>query len=139
MQQRIRKFSCLESLKRHEPLLGDPLLDIRIKPSQDPSTLKNRFIKTPVHMQAHLKEFLETMLAARLIRGSRAPFSAPVLVIPKPRNADGTSRGFRLVTDYWALNKIVEPIQHHIPDVHAMYEKLRNANYITTLDLKNVY
>ena len=79
------------------------------------------------------------MSSANLIRGSRAPFSAPVLVIPKPKNPDGSSRGFRLVTDYRALNKIVEPIQHHIPDVHAMYEKLRNAKYISTLDLKNGY
>ena len=139
MQQKIKKFSCMEALKRHIPLPGDPLLDIRIKHGHDPGELKNRFIKTPVHMQAHLKEFLETMMAAGLIRPSRAPFSAPVLVIPKPRNADGSSRGFRLVTDYRALNKIVEPIQHHIPDVHAMYEKLRNATYITTLDLKNGY
>ena len=31
MKQQIRKFSCLEAIKRHVPLKGDPLLDIRIK------------------------------------------------------------------------------------------------------------
>ena len=54
-------------------------------------------------------------------------------------NPDGSSRGFRLVTDYRAINAVVEPIQHYIPDVHSMYEKLRNAKYISTLDLKNGY
>ena len=79
------------------------------------------------------------MTAAGFIRPSTSPFSAPVLVIPKPLNADGTSRGFRLVTDYHALNAQVDPVQHHIPDVHQMYEKLRHAKFISTLDLKNGY
>ena len=47
MQQKISKFSCLEGIKRHIPLDGDPLLDIRIKKDHHTSELKNRFIKTP--------------------------------------------------------------------------------------------
>eukprot|EP01050_Picozoa_sp_SAG11_P012054 SAG11_NODE_1316_length_5219_cov_47.375708_5_plen_179_part_00 len=73
------------------------------------------------------------------IRKSNSPFSSPVLIVPKPRNADGTSRGFRLVTDFRALNEIAEPHQHPIPEVGEMYAKLRHAKYISTLDLKNGY
>ena len=79
------------------------------------------------------------MLKKGFIRPSTSPHSAPVLVIPKPRNADGSSRGFRLVTDFRALNEAAEPFQHPIPDVNSMYEKLRRAKYISTLDLKNGY
>ena len=68
MKQQIRKFSCLEAIKQHVPLKGDPLLDIRIKSGHDVGELKNRFIPTPVHMRAHLKEFIETMSSANLIR-----------------------------------------------------------------------
>ena len=136
---KIKKFTCLEAIGKHTPNPKDPLLRINIKKGASTEHLKRRFIPTPVHMQAHLKEFLESMLSTNMIRKSSAPFGAPVLVIPKPPNPDGTSRGFRLVTDYRQLNKIVEPTQHHIPDVHSMYEKLRRAKYITTLDLKNGY
>ena len=38
--------------------------------------------------------------------------------------------------DCRALNEIDELIHHHIPNVHAMHEKLRNAKYISTLDLR---
>jgi len=44
-----------------------------------------------------------------------------------------------MVTDYRQLNQQVEAVQHHIPDIHTMYEKLRNAKYVSTLDLKNGY
>ena len=100
--------------------------------------LKNCLLPTPVHMRAHLKEFIETMSSTNLIRGSRAPFSAepPVLVIPKPKNPNRSSCGFWLVMDCRALNEIDELIHHHIPNVHAMHEKLRNAKYISTLDLR---
>jgi len=38
--------------------------------------------------------------------------------------------------DCRALNEIDELIHHHILNVHAMHEKLRNAKYISTLDLR---
>jgi hypothetical protein len=65
--------------------------------------------RTPVHMLQALKQFLTEMYSKSYIRKSINPYSSPVLVIPKPRNADGSSRGFRLVTDFRAINECVEP------------------------------
>ena len=135
--QRLKHFECQTPIVKHRLLPDDLLLDIRRR--KDAPPLRRQYIKTAVHLLPHLREYIASMTAAGFIRPSTSPFSAPVLVIPKPLNADGTSRGFRLVTDYRALNAQVEPVQHHIPDVHQMYEKLRNANFISTLDLKNGY
>ena len=98
-----------------------------------------RRFRTPVHMLQALKQFLTEMYSKNYIRKSTSPYSSPVLVIPKPRNADGSSRGFRLVTDFRAINECVEPIQHYIPDIETMYAKLREAKYISTFDMKNGY
>ena len=135
--QKLGYFECQTPISVHTPLDGDPLLHIHRRADAPP--LKRAFIKTAVPLLPHLREFIESMTAARFIRPSVSPFSAPVLVIPKPLNPDGSSRGFRLVTDYRALNAQVDAVQHHIPDVHAMYEKLRHAKYVSTLDLKNGY
>ena len=82
VSQKIKKFSCLEAIGKHVPNPKDPKLQINIKKGATTDTLKRRFIPTPVHMQSHLKEFLETMLDSNMIRASSAPFGAPVLVIP---------------------------------------------------------
>ena len=135
--QRIKKYSCMDPIREYCPLPTDPLLHIKVK--EGATMPKPQRFKTPRHMLPQLKEFLTEMLQKKFLRPSRSPYSSPILVIPKPMNPDGSSRGFRLVTDYRAINAVVEPIQHYIPDVHSMYEKLRNAKYISTLDLKNGY
>eukprot|EP01050_Picozoa_sp_SAG11_P004756 SAG11_NODE_313_length_10878_cov_43.354578_1_plen_344_part_10 len=131
------RVPAMDPIKRWEPLPHDPLLDIKLR--RDATPMKPRFFRTPHNLLPHLKEFVEGMMEAGFIQPSKSPFSAPILVIPKPRNADGSSRGFRLVTDFRQLNERVDPLQHRIPDVAAMYEKLRHAKFISTLDLKNGY
>ena len=135
--QLIKKFGCMDAIRKWSPLPTDPLLKINLK--QGKKGFQSRRYKTPVHLLPHLKEFIDTMMEKGFIRKSNSPFSSPVLIVPKPRNADGTSRGFRLVTDFRALNEIAEPHQHPIPEVGEMYAKLRHAKYISTLDLKNGY
>ena len=89
--QRIKHYECQTPIQQHEPLDGDPLLHIQRHADAPP--LRRQFIKTAHHLLPHLREFLESMTAANFIRPSVSPFSAPVLVIPKPPNADGTHRG----------------------------------------------
>ena len=59
--------------------------------------------------------------------------------LKKPPNADGTSRGFRLVTDFRNLNQCLDAPQFHMPEVGATQEKLRGAKFLTTLDMKDGY
>lgn len=85
----------------------------------------------------HLRQLIDQLQAGNFIRPSTSPHSAGTLVIPKPLNPDGTSRGVRLVQDYRDVNTSVEPVMHRIPNVADMMHKLRGARYISTLDLKN--
>jgi hypothetical protein len=62
-------------------------------------------------------------------------FSAPILVIMKPPNADGTSRGFCLVTDFRNLNQGLDAPQFHMLEVGATQES--SAWYITVLRIQN--
>lgn len=136
LHQRLGKFTCLDELVRWEPLPTDPLLNIKAKPGTKPVA---RRYPVPVNMYPELKKFIVDMLAKNFIRKSTSSWSAPVLIIKKPPAADGSSRGYRFVTDFRALNQCVDPPQYFVPDVQTMYEKLRGAKYISTFDMKNGY
>eukprot|EP01050_Picozoa_sp_SAG11_P020378 SAG11_NODE_3424_length_2455_cov_10.236418_3_plen_146_part_00 len=102
--QLIKKFGCMDAIRKWSPLLTDPLLKINLK--QGKKGFQSRRYKTHVHLLPHLKEFIDTMMEKGFIRKSNSPFSSPVLIVPKPRNADGTSRGFstcreQKVQDRW--------------------------------------
>ena len=130
-------FTCLNKIERWEPLESDPLLKLNMKPGQEYRPIKYRI---PAHMLPQLKEFVRDMLEKNFIKPNPgSTFSAPMLVIKKPPNADGTSRGFRLVTDFRNLNQCLDAPQFHMPEVGATQEKLRGAKYLTTLDMKDGY
>ena len=96
--------------------------------------------RIPVHMLPQLKEFVRDMLEKNfIIPNPGSTHSAPMLVLKKPPNHDGTSRGFRLVTDFRNLNQCLDAPQFWMPEVSSTQEKLRGAKYLTTLDMKNGY
>jgi len=130
-------FTCLEEIKRWQPLESDPLLKLNLKEGKVPVPMKYRI---PVHMLPQLKEFVRDMLEKNfIIPNPGSTHSAPMLVLKKPPNHDGTSRGFRLVTDFRNLNQCLDAPQFWMPEVSSTQEKLRGAKYLTTLDMKNGY
>ena len=130
-------FTCLERIKRWEALESDPLLKIHLKEGMHPTPMKYRI---PVHMLPQLKEFVTDMLEKNfIVPNPGSTFSSPMLVLAKPRNADGTSRGFRLVTDFRSLNKCIDAPQFWQQDIGLAQEKLRGAKYLSTLDMRDGY
>eukprot|EP01050_Picozoa_sp_SAG11_P005729 SAG11_NODE_414_length_9684_cov_7.947522_1_plen_2392_part_00 len=136
LNNRLQHFKCFTELKRWEPLPGDPLLKIRLKPGCTPVS---RRYPVPVHMYPEFKKFITNMLEMNFIIPSESSFTAPVIIIKKPPAADGTSRGWRFVTDFRSINECIQPPQYYVPDVQTMYEKLRGATFISTFDMKNGY
>ena len=131
--QTLGEFSCLKERKKWTPLPHDPLLKLELKGKLP----KPQRYRVPVNLLPELKKFIQLMLEKGYISPCEAEFTSPVLVIKKPLNADGSSRGFRLVTDYRALNQVLHPYQWYMPDVTEMWEKLRHAKFISALDLKD--
>ena len=92
-----------------------------------------RHYRVPQHLLPELRKFVQEMVEKGWISKSRSPFSSPVLVIRKPGN-----RGYRFVVDFsGTVNPITKTLNHHIPDVNEMWDKLREAKYKSCLDLKH--
>ena len=80
-----------------------------------------------------VKNEIEKLLAAKVIRTSPSSWSAPIIVVLK---GDG---GKHLVIDYRTLNKVTRKFTWPMPKVEDIFSKLNGATYFTTLDLHAGY
>ena len=89
----------------------------------------------PVAMKHYnwVKEEIDKLLEAGVIRNSHSSWSAPIIVVPK---GDG---GKRLVIDYRALNKVTRKFVWPMPKVEDIFSQLNGAKYFSTLDLRAGY
>ena len=89
----------------------------------------------PIAMKHYqwVKEEINKLLQAGVIRNSHSSWSAPIIVVPK---GDG---GKRLVIDYRALNKVTRKFVWPMPKVEDIFSQLNGAKYFSTLDLRAGY
>ena len=89
----------------------------------------------PVAMKHYnwVKEEIDKLLEAGVIRNSHSSWSAPIIVVPK---GDG---GKCLVIDYRALNKVMRKFIWPMPKVEDIFSQLNGAKYFSTLDLRAGY
>lgn len=76
-----------------------------------------------------LKEELQTMLDANIIRLSVSPFASPITTAPKE---DGT---LRLCTDYRALNQQTELIPLPMPRIDTIIDGTGGRRWFSCIDL----
>ena len=89
----------------------------------------------PIAMKHYnwVKEEINKLLEAGVIRNSHSSRSAPTIVVTK---GDG---GKCLVIDYRALNKVMRKIVWPMPKVEDIFSQLNGAKYFSTLDLRAGY
>ena len=80
-----------------------------------------------------VKEEIDKLLEAGVIRESHSSWSALIVVVPK---GDG---GKRLCVDYRALNAITRICVWTMPRVEDIFSKLGKTKFFTTLDLRSGY
>lgn len=80
-----------------------------------------------------IKEEVDKMLKANIIRPSNSPWSAPALMIPKK---DGS---LRFCVDYRLLNQITVQDPFPVPRTEDIFDRLAQSKYFSTLDLKAGY
>ena len=97
----------------------------------DPVSLK----PYPVAMKHYnwVKEEIDKLLEAGVIRNSHSSWLAPIIVVPK---GDG---GKCLVIDYRVLNKVTRKFVWPMPKVEDIFSQLNDAKYSSTLDLRAGY
>ena len=89
----------------------------------------------PIAMKHYnwVKEEINKLLEAGVIRNSHSSWSAPIIVVPK---GDG---GKCLIIDYRALNKVTREFVWSMPKVEDIFSQLNGAKYFSTLDLRAGY
>jgi Reverse transcriptase (RNA-dependent DNA polymerase)/RNase H-like domain found in reverse transcriptase/Integrase zinc binding domain len=80
-----------------------------------------------------LKEYLDRLLDAGLVRKSTSAAASPVMFVPKN---DGS---LRLVVDYRGLNDITIKNRYPLPLISDMLDRLKGAQLFTKLDCKDAY
>lgn len=99
----------------------------------DSQPIKNRYYPVSPAIQAQIDIELQDMLKNDIIEVSESAWSSPILLVPKPNNK------WRFCVDYRSLNKVTKKDAYPLPYISSILDKLRNAQYITTLDIKSAY
>ena len=89
----------------------------------------------PIAMKHYnwVKEEIDKILEAGVIRNSHSSWLAPIIVVPE---GDG---GKCLVIDYRALNKVTRKFVWPMPKVEDIFSQFNGAKYFSTLDLRAGY
>lgn len=78
------------------------------------------------------------MLEDKIIEPSKSAWSAPILIVPKKADRDGTRR-WRIVIDYRLLNKRIKDDKFPLPNITEILDSLSGAMYFLHLDLSQGY
>ena len=108
------------------------LLEHEIKLT-DKIPFKSRHYRIPPHMYQEVREHLQEMLQANIIRPSKSPYSSPIVLV---RKRDGK---LRFCVDYRTLNSKTIKDAHALPRIDETLDALIGARYFSSLDLKAGY
>jgi len=100
---------------------------------RDDKKLKQRYYPRSPAMQQVIDTQVEELLRSVAIEPSRSPHSAPIVLVKKKAG------DWRMFVDYRQLNAHSVPDAYPVPRINHILERLRQARYISTLDLKNGY
>lgn len=121
------ELSLFNNVKGRTPLVQH---EIRLK-SQQP--LKQRYYPRNPAIQDIMKREVSQMIAEDIIEPSRSPWSSPVVLIKKPTGK------YRFCIDFRRVNEVSIKDAYPLPYISGVLNKLKEANYISTIDLKNGY
>jgi len=109
------------------------LIEHKIKLKKGITPIKQRYYPRNPAMQQIISNEVSQMLKDGVIEKSSSSWSSPVVLIRKP------SGKYRFCVDLRKLHPASELDAYSLPRINAILDKLRMANYISTLDLANGY
>ncbi|TDG38535.1 hypothetical protein AWZ03_015043, partial [Drosophila navojoa] len=96
---------------------------------RDDKPLKQRYYPKNPAMRKVIDEQVDELIRARAIEPLRSPHSTPIVLV-KRKTGD-----WRMCVDYRQLNVHSIPYTYPVPRINHILERLRHAQYISTLDL----
>ena len=127
----FHRFSDIFSLSDMD-LGRTSLLEHRIELS-DTVPFKQRHRRIPPAMFSEVKQHLQQMLQAGVIRHSNSPWCSNMVLV---RKKDGS---LRLCIDYRELNKRTIRDSYSLPRIEETLDSLAGAQYFSSLDLRSGY
>lgn len=100
---------------------------------KDETPIKQRYYPRNPKMQEVINEEVDRMLKEGVIEESSSPWSSPVVLVKK------TTGAYRFCIDFRRLNQATERDAYPLPQINFIIEKLKEARFISTLDLKQGY
>lgn len=107
------------------------LIEYEIKVTGSP--IKQRYYPLSPAMQKVVNNELDEMLRLGVIQKSNSAWSSPILMVPKK---DGS---LRFCVDFRKINQVIEKDAYPLPYISNTLDKLRNAQYLSSLDIKSAY
>lgn len=104
---------------------------IELEPGTRP--IKQRYYPVSPFKQKIIDEELEKMLSDGVVEPSKSSWSSPICLV---RKKDDT---YRFCVDYRALNAKTKKDAYPIPYISAILDKLRNAKYLSSIDIKSAF
>lgn len=95
--------------------------------------IKQRYYNVSPARQKLINEELDRMLELGVVESSQSAWSSPIMLLDKP---DGSKR---FVVDFRAVNKVSKKDAYPLPQVTTILDRLRDARYLSSLDIKSAY
>lgn len=99
----------------------------------DSPPIKSRYYPVSPAMQELINKEVDKMLELDVIEKSDSGWSSPILMVAK---GDGT---YRFCVDFRKLNAVTEKNAYPLPQIPYILDRLGNARYLSTLDIKSAY
>lgn len=95
--------------------------------------IKQRYYRVSPIVSQQINKELDEMLEQGIVEPSKSPWSSPILLVKKK---DGN---YRFCVDYRKLNSVTVRDSYPLPLVADTLDKLRDAKYLSSLDVKSAY
>lgn len=105
----------------------------RIEIESEALPIKLRNFPVSPKLQEIIDRELDSMLRAGIVEPSSSAWSSPILLIPKKDGA------YRFCVDYRRLNRVTKKDAYPLPLISGILDKLRDARYLSSLDIKSAY
>lgn len=117
----------------HDSDLGCTNLISHDIPLVDETPVKQRYRRVPPSDYEAVKEHINQLLAAQVIRESSSPYASPIVLVKKK---DGS---LRMCVDYRQLNNKTRKDAFPLPRIEESLDALTGARWFSTLDLASGY
>ena len=97
--------------------------------------------RMPYHLQEVANEYVDTLLAAGIIRKSTSPFCSPLMLVRKANAKPGEPLTFqyRMVHNYKKVNLLLKRCAYPLRNIHELIDRVAENKIYTVIDLSQGY